>query len=39
MTPLFARRLEFGAGNEFAPERLFARVKSGAAEGSTGQIK
>ena len=38
MTPLFARRLEYAAGNEFAANRLFARMKSGAAEGSTGQI-
>ncbi len=33
-----ARRLEFAAGNELAPKRLFARMKSRAAEGSIGQI-
>ena len=34
-----ARWWDCGAGNEFVAKRLFARMKSAAAEGSTGQIK
>ena len=35
MPSSYARQRDFGAGNEFAAKRLFARMKSGAAESST----
>jgi len=37
--PDSGRPLHFGAGNEFAAKRLFARMKSGAAKGGSRQIR